>query len=115
MSIKVDFLAKCLRKSTFMFIFAEILKTIERNLLIELLEDGEKVSLYSLNIQSKILILGNGGLKRTSTYEEDENLHRQVRTLQKIDIELKQREKSKVIVVKGTELLGELSFTIDDE
>lgn len=42
MSIKVDFLAKCLRKSTFMFIFAEILKTMERNLLIELLEDGEK-------------------------------------------------------------------------
>jgi hypothetical protein len=38
-----------------------------------------------------------------------------VRTLQKIDIEMKQREKSKVIVVKGTELLGELSFTIDEE
>ena len=68
--------------------------------------------LYLLNIQAKILILGNGGLKHTSTYEEDENLHRQVRTLQKIDIELKQRERSKVIVVKGTELLGELSFTI---
>ena len=45
----------------------------------------------------------------------EENLHRQVRTLQKIDIELKQREKKKVIVVTGTELLGELSFSIDDE
>ncbi len=71
--------------------------------------------LYLLNIQAKILILGNGGLKNTATYEEDENLHRQVRTLQKIDIELKQREKKKVIVVTGTELLGELSFSIDDE
>ena len=136
---------------------------MERNLLIELLEDGEKVSLYSphfegeeysefekrdgaedrhfryegtkrdrvmalpshlettslrlylLNIQAKILILGNGGLKETTTYQEDENLHRQVKVLQKIDIELKQREKNKVIVVTGTELLGELSFTIDDE
>ena len=68
-----------------------------------------------LNIQAKILILGNGGLKKTATYEEDENLHRQVKTLQKIDIELKQREKDKVIVVKGTELLGELSFTINEE
>ena len=58
---------------------------------------------------------GNGGLKNTATYQEDENLHRQVKTLQKIDIELKQREKNKVIVVTGTELLGELSFTIDDE
>ena len=71
--------------------------------------------LYLLNIQAKILILGNGGLKQTAKYEEDENLHRQVRTLQKIDIELKQRERDKVIVVKGTELLGELSFTIDEE
>ncbi|MBQ8466270.1 MAG: hypothetical protein IJ546_01075 [Prevotella sp.] len=66
-------------------------------------------------VQAKILILGNGGLKKTAKYEEDENLHRQVKTLQKIDIELKQREKNKVIVVKGTELLGELSFTIEDE
>ena len=71
--------------------------------------------LYLLNIQAKILILGNGGLKQTATYEEDENLHRQVKTLQKIDIELKEREKNKVIVVTGTELLGELSFTIDVE
>lgn len=59
--------------------------------------------------------MGNGGLKSTATYQEDENLHRQVKTLQKIDIELKQREKEKVIVVTGTELLGELSFTINDE
>ncbi len=71
--------------------------------------------LYLLNIQAKVLILGNGGLKSTATYQEDENLHRQVRTLQKIDIELKQREKDKVIVVKGTELLGELSFSINEE
>ena len=70
--------------------------------------------LYLLNIQAKILILGNEGLKQTATYEEDKNLHRQVKTLQKIDIELKQREQNKVIVVKGTELLGELSFTIND-
>ena len=69
--------------------------------------------LYLLNIQSKILILGNGVLKKTATYQEDENLHRQVRTLQKIDLEIKQREKENVIVVKGSELLGELSFTID--
>ena len=169
-----------------MFIFAaDLIITMERDLLIELLEDGEKVSLYSphfegeeysefekflleykdtypddirqlvyrldiikrdgaidryfryegtkrdrvmalpshlettslrlylLNIQAKVLILGNGGLKNTATYQEDENLHRQVKTLQKIDIQLKKREKNNVIVVKGTELLGELAFTID--
>lgn len=71
--------------------------------------------LYLLNIQSKILILGNGGLKQTATYEEDESLHRHVRTLQKIDITLKEKEKKKIIIVTGTELLGELSFTINDD
>ena len=71
--------------------------------------------LYLLNIQAKILILGNGGLKNTATYQEDENLHRQVKMLQKIDIKMKEREKNKVIVITGTELLGELSFAIDEE
>ena len=71
--------------------------------------------LYLLNIQAKILILGNGGLKNTATYQEDENLHRQVKMLQKIDIKLKEREKRKVIVITGTEVLGELSFAIDEE
>lgn len=181
-------LLKNLVESTFMFIFAaDLVKDMQRNLLIELLEDGEKVSLYSphfegedysefekflltykdtypedvrqlvyrldiikrdgardmhfryegtrrdrvmalpshlettslrlylLNIQAKILILGNGGLKTTATYEEDENLHRQVKTLQKIDIELKQKEKEKIITISGTELLGELTFTINDD
>lgn len=71
--------------------------------------------LYLLNIEAKILIIGNGGLKETATYEENVILHKQVKTLQKIDIELKQREQQKVIVIKGTELLGELSFTIEED
>ncbi len=71
--------------------------------------------LYLINIQAKILILGNGGLKTTATYQQDENLNRQVKTLQKIDIELKRRENEEVIVVKGTELLGELSFSIKED
>lgn len=70
--------------------------------------------LYLLNLQSRVLILGNGGLKTTATYEEDEHLNRCVVTLQKIDIELRQRERQKVITIRGTQLLGELSFVIDD-
>lgn len=77
--------------------------------------ETSSLRLYLLNIQARILILGNGGLKQTATYQEDDNLHRQVKTLQKIDIELKQREKDQIIVVKGSELLGELTFSIDDE
>lgn len=103
---------------------------MERNLLIELCYEGTKrdrvmalpshlettsLRLYLLNIQAKILILSNGGLKSTATYQEDEHLHKCVKTLQKIDIEIKEREKQKMIVITGTELFGELSFTIDDE
>ena len=71
--------------------------------------------LYLLNLQAKVLILGNGGLKETPTYQQDEKLHRIVKTLQKIDIVFKQREKDKVLIITGTELLGELSFIIEDD
>ena len=71
--------------------------------------------LYLLNINAKILILGNGGLKTTSTYQEDAHLNKCVQTLQKIDIQLKQRERQKIITVSGTKLLGTLTFSIDDE
>ena len=71
--------------------------------------------LYLLNIASKVLILGNGGLKTTATYEEDSYLHKCVQMLQKIDIQLKQLEKQKIITVTGTKLLGTLTFSIDDE
>ena len=71
--------------------------------------------LYLLNIKSKVLILGNGGVKETATYQEDEHLHRCVNMLQKIDIQLKQLERQKVLTVSGTLLLGPLSFVIDME
>ena len=70
--------------------------------------------LYLLNIKAKILILGNGGIKHTSTYQEDAHLHKCVQTLQKIDIQLKCQEKKRVIAITGTKILGELTFTIDD-
>ena len=76
--------------------------------------ESTSLRLYLLNLQSKVLILGNGGLKQTTTYQEDEMLNRCVNTLQKIDIELKLRERQKVITIRGTELLGELSFVIYD-
>ena len=70
--------------------------------------------LYLLNIQSRLLILGNGGMKKTVTYEEDKFLSKCVETLQKIDIQLKRLEKQKILTIKGTSLLGELSFAIED-
>lgn len=71
--------------------------------------------LYLLNIGAKILILGNGGVKKTATYEEDEYLNRCVETLQKIDIELIRMETQNIISITGTKLLGTLTFVIDDK
>lgn len=70
--------------------------------------------LYLLNLQSKVLILGNGGLKNSSTYQQNEHLNKCVQVLQKIDIELKQLEKKKIIIISGTQLLGKLSIIIDE-
>ena len=42
-----------LAESTFMFIFAPDNLIMERNLLIELLEDGDKVSLYSPHFEGE--------------------------------------------------------------
>lgn len=132
---------------------------MKRILLIDLLEDGENLSLYSprfegetytefekfllkykdeyprdiaqivyrldivkrdgaadrhFRYEGKILILGNGGLKKTATYQEDKYLNGCVETLQKIDIELIRLEQQNVITITGTKLLGTLTFVIDD-
>ena len=74
-----------------------------------------RLRLYLLNLQAKVLILGNGGVKETTTYQEDEHLNRFVNTLQKIDIQLKQLERQQILTVNGTKLLGPLSFVIEKE
>lgn len=73
-----------------------------------------KLRLYLLNIKNKILILGDGGIKAERTYQENPHLNRCVQVLQKIDIQIKEREKSKIISVSGTRMLGELQFTIEE-
>lgn len=75
--------------------------------------DTSNLRLYCLNINHKILILGNGGVKTTQTYQEDSMLHRAVQNLQKIDIKIRQQENKKIITIVGTNLHGPLEFTID--
>ena len=75
--------------------------------------ETSKLRVYLLNIESKILILGNGGLKTTRTYEEDSVLKGCVEVLQKIDIQIRNKEVCREIIIKGSKLLGELSFTIE--
>lgn len=51
---------------------------------------SSKLRLYCLRLSDKILILGNGGVKSTRTYEEDSTLKGYVMTLQKFETLLKQ-------------------------
>lgn len=44
-----------------------------------------KLRLYCLRLSDKILILGNGGIKKTRTYDEDSVLKGHVITLQKFE------------------------------
>lgn len=74
--------------------------------------DSTNLRLYCLNIERKILILGNGGLKTTSTYQEDKHLHKAVQTLQKIDIEIRKMQNKRLVIVNGTNLNGPLSLAI---
>lgn len=77
--------------------------------------DTTNLRLYCLNISHKVLILGNGGLKTTQTYQEDAHLHKCVQTLQKIDIEIKRMQDLRIVTVRGTNLNGPLTFTINED
>jgi len=48
------------------------------------LESG-KIRLYCLRLSDQILIIGNGGIKQTKTYQEDKTLLGYVMDLQKFD------------------------------
>lgn len=76
--------------------------------------ESSRLRLYCLCISSKVLILGNGGVKETQTYQEDPYLNKCVETLQKIDFEIRMRENRKEITIKGTQLHGTISFYIND-
>ena len=75
---------------------------------LELVEQSEKVSLYSISFA--ILILGNGGEKRTSKYEQDAKLYGYALDLQKFDILLRNDIEAGIVTVEEKELTN-----IDDK
>ena len=66
--------------------------------------DTSNLRLYCLNINHKILILGNGGLKNSQTYQEDPTLHK-----------IKQLENKQVITISGTNLNGPLELSVNTD
>ena len=68
--------------------------------------DSGRLRLYCLRISDKILIIGNGGIKSTRTYNEDSMLNGYVIDLQQFDAILKDAEKDGSIKIEETNIIG---------
>ncbi len=62
--------------------------------------DSRKLRLYCLRISDQVLILGNGGVKTTRAYQEDEKLSGYVMDLQTFDKVLVKAQKSGKITIE---------------
>ncbi|MBR5086611.1 MAG: hypothetical protein IKX31_06365 [Muribaculaceae bacterium] len=62
--------------------------------------DSKRLRLYCLRISNEILILGNGGIKTTATYEEDPILNGYVCDLQAFDSLLKKMQRNGKITIQ---------------
>ncbi len=71
---------------------------------------SNKLRLYCLRLSDGVLIVGNGGRKKTRTYNESDELSGYVLTLQKLDALLRAAEKKGVISIENTTIAG-----IDDK
>lgn len=64
--------------------------------------DSQKLRLYCLRISDQILILGNGGVKTTRTYQENEQLSGYVMDLQTFDkVLIKAQKAGRVTIEKN--------------
>jgi hypothetical protein len=68
--------------------------------------DSRKLRLYCLRISDQILIVGNGGVKTTRTYQEDEQLSGYVMDLQRFDELLKQAQQNSSITIEKNMIVG---------
>ena len=68
--------------------------------------DHTELRLYCLRLSDSVLIVGNGGVKSTHTYEESEELNGYVITLQKLDKLLKQAERNGKVTIEETKITG---------
>ena len=72
---------------------------------------SSKLRLYCLRLSNGILILGNGGVKNSRTYEEDDSLRGYVLNLQKFEELLKEGQKNGSVII--TERIIETDNTFE--
>lgn len=71
-----------------------------------------KLRLYCLRLSDHILVVGNGGIKDTRTYEEDDQLQGYVMTLQKFERLLRQEAEKRNVNITETEIQTDLTFEL---
>lgn len=75
--------------------------------------DSRKLRLYCLRISDQILILGNGGVRNTRTYQENEKLSGYVMDLQTFDKVLLKAQKSGRITIEKNMIVDIQSATFE--
>lgn len=75
--------------------------------------DSRKLRLYCLRISDQILILGNGGVKTTRTYQEDKELMGYVMTLQAFDKVLANAQKTGRVTIEKNVITDIKSATFE--
>ena len=71
-----------------------------------------KLRLYCLRLTDKILILGNGGIKTSRTYQEDDTLQGYVIDLQKFERMLKKEARNGNIEITEKEIKTDMNFEL---
>lgn len=64
------------------------------------------IRLYCLRLSDSVLIVGNGGIKKSKTYQEDDNLNGYVITLQQLDKLLKKEIKNGKVKIEEAKICG---------
>ena len=71
-----------------------------------------RLRLYCLRLSDKILILGNGGEKKTRTYDEDDTLKGYVVTLQRFEELLKAGVREGSVLITENEIQTDNTFEL---
>lgn len=73
---------------------------------------NSKLRLYCLRLSDHILVVGNGGVKNTRTYQENDELKGYVMTLQKFERLLKHEAEQGNVEITETEINTDKTFEI---
>ncbi len=68
--------------------------------------------LYCLRLSDHILVVGNGGIKKSRTYEESDELQGYVMTLQKFEQLLKKEAENGKVEITETEIKTDIKFDL---